>query len=84
MLEVSSAEMAVRAGDRVSAYAGDSVSLSTQDVAVSAGGSVSALRRRECEPCEWSCVCECCGVTACVDGRDWFAWFPDRVCWCDC
>ena len=43
VLEVSGAEMVVRAAERMSAYSGESVSLSTQDVDVSAGGSVSAF-----------------------------------------
>ena len=42
-MDVSGSEVVVRAADRVSAYSGESVSLSTQDVDLSAGGSVSAF-----------------------------------------
>ena len=73
------AEMAVRAGDRVSAYAGEwTVSLSTQDVAVSAGGSVSAFAVESASLVSGRVSVTCCGVHCIVSTSDWFAFVSDR------
>ena len=79
-MDVSGSEVVVRAADRVSAYSGESVSLSTQDVDLSAGGSVSAFAG-ECELGEWSRVCDCGGGVARVDWRDWVVGLPDGLSW---
>eukprot|EP01052_Picozoa_sp_SAG31_P079895 SAG31_NODE_39613_length_287_cov_0.606383_1_plen_63_part_01 len=43
VLEISSSDTVLRAGERVSAYAGESVSVSTEDIDVSVGGTITAL-----------------------------------------
>ena len=43
MLEVSSGDVVLRAGESVSAYSGESISVATEDMDVSVGGSISAL-----------------------------------------